>query len=68
MSRVCIRVDAYPEIGYGHLKRCLVVAGCLREKGKEVFFLLVGDSAAAAETHKADYDLVEISKEISFSE
>jgi len=68
MSRVCIRVDAYPEIGYGHLKRCLVIAGCLRESGKEVFFLLVGDSAAAAEIRKAGFDLVEIDKTISFPE
>jgi UDP-2,4-diacetamido-2,4,6-trideoxy-beta-L-altropyranose hydrolase len=68
MSRVCIRVDAYPEIGYGHLKRCLVIAGCLRERGKEVFFLLVGDSAASAEIQKADFDLVEIEKETSFLE
>ena len=68
MSRVCIRVDAYPEIGYGHLKRCLVIAGCLRERGKEVFFLLVGDSAAAAEIRKEGFDLVEIEKTISFPE
>lgn len=68
MSRVCIRVDAYPEIGYGHLKRCLVVAGRLRERGKEVFFLLVGDLAASAEIKKAGFDLVETPKETSFLE
>lgn len=68
MARVCMRVDAYPEIGYGHLKRCLIIAKRLRERGKEVFFLLVGDLVAAAEIKKTGFDLSEMPKETSFSE
>jgi spore coat polysaccharide biosynthesis predicted glycosyltransferase SpsG len=26
-------VDAYREIGYGHLKRCIVIANFFRERG-----------------------------------
>lgn len=63
-----MRVDAYPEIGYGHLKRCLIIAKRLRERGKEVFFLLVGDLVAAAEIKKTGFDLSEMPKETSFSE
>jgi len=68
MNRVCIRVDAYPEIGYGHLKRCLIIADNLRQRGENVFFVLAGDSAAAEEIQKAGFDLQQISVGISFSE
>lgn len=68
MNRVCIRVDAYPEIGYGHLKRCLIIADNIRQRGENVFFVLAGDSAAAEEIQKEGFDLHQISVGISFSE
>ncbi len=68
MNKICIRVDAYPEVGYGHLKRCLVIADNFRQREGNVFFLLAGDSTAATEIQNAGFDLVEISKETSFSE
>lgn len=39
--RVAIRVDASRHLGLGHLKRCLALAGSLREAGADVLFLSV---------------------------
>lgn len=37
--RIAIRVDASPEIGLGHLQRCLALAAALRETGVECVFV-----------------------------
>lgn len=37
--RILFRVDAYPEIGNGHLMRCLALAEALRVRGGEVVFV-----------------------------
>jgi len=37
--RVAIRVDASKHLGLGHVKRCLALAGALREAGADVLFL-----------------------------
>jgi len=62
-----MRVDAYPEIGYGHLKRCLVLAHYFREKGEDVSFCESGDSTAVEEIQNAGFDLHRIPKKLSFS-
>ena len=41
---IVIICDATPEIGYGHLKRCLVLAGRYRNLGLGVTFLMRGAS------------------------
>jgi len=67
MKKICMRVDAYPDTGYGHLKRCLVIADSLRERGEVVFFLLGGDPPAAREVQKEGFELRQVSRRMSFS-
>ena len=38
----CIRADANPQIGTGHIMRCLSLADALREQGKEITFVTAG--------------------------
>lgn len=49
MTRIAFRADASPEIGTGHLLRCLTLGHALRQRGAEIHFLtnkLTGDPAA----------------------
>lgn len=46
MTSVSIRVDAHHQIGYGHLKRCLVLGDALTANGTDVSFVLAGDDQA----------------------
>ncbi len=62
-----MRVDAYPDVGYGHLKRCLVIAGYLRERGESVYFILGGDAVAAREIRNSGFECHELAGDIGFS-
>ena len=46
VTSVSIRVDAYHQIGYGHLKRCLVLGDALSTIGANVSLVLAGDVQA----------------------
>ena len=50
------RLDANPIIGYGHLSRCLVLAGDLKLKGYKCSFL-TGYKNNFKITTKDDYDI-----------
>lgn len=49
---ILIRADGGRETGSGHIMRCLSVAGALRERGKEVLFVLADDAAAGLLTER----------------
>ena len=44
--RVVFRADAGPDIGLGHARRCLTLAGALRELGVESLFVFAGAARA----------------------
>jgi len=56
--RAAIRVDAGPAIGLGHARRCLTLAGALRELGVESFFVCAGDRDAQEWLEAWDFEVV----------
>src|SRR5258705_3960238 len=54
-----IRCDGGQSFGYGHIRRCLMVARALRDReGVGVLFVLDGDEAAAAKLREAEFETV----------
>lgn len=47
MRRAAIRLNAGPEIGYGHLRRGMILAGALQRRGVQVIFVCPEKSPAA---------------------
>jgi len=60
MPRVVFRADAGPEIGLGHARRCLTLAGALRELGVESRFVFTGDGRARAWLEASDFEVVAV--------
>ena len=54
-----IRCDGGQSFGYGHIRRCLMVARALRDReGVGVLFVLDGDEGAAAKLRAADFETI----------
>jgi len=68
MKRVYIRVDAYFDIGFGHLKRCLVIADFLKTKGIIPTFILGGDKVTQVQIQEAKFECKRIPIQLSVSE
>src|SRR5882672_1656834 len=52
-----IRCDGGQSFGYGHIRRCLMVARALRDRqGVGIVFVLDGDEGAAAKLRGADFE------------
>jgi UDP-2,4-diacetamido-2,4,6-trideoxy-beta-L-altropyranose hydrolase len=58
--RVVFCADAGPEIGLGHARRCLTLAGALRELGLESLFVFTGDGRARAWLQASDFEVVAV--------
>jgi UDP-2,4-diacetamido-2,4,6-trideoxy-beta-L-altropyranose hydrolase len=58
--RVAFRADAGPDIGLGHARRCLTLAGALRELGVESLFVVAGDRRAREWFESSDFEVVPI--------
>ena len=58
MPRVAFRADAGPDIGLGHARRCLTLAGALRELGVESLFVVAGDQRAREWFEASDFEVV----------
>ena len=54
-----IRCDGGRSLGYGHIRRCLMIARALRDReGVGVLFALHGDEDAAAKLRAADFETI----------
>lgn len=58
--RVVFRADAGPEIGLGHARRCLTLAGALRELGVESLFVSTGDGRTREWLQASDFEVVAV--------
>jgi UDP-2,4-diacetamido-2,4,6-trideoxy-beta-L-altropyranose hydrolase len=58
--RVVFRADAGSEIGLGHARRCLTLAGALRELGVESVFVFTGDARAREWLQASDFQVVAV--------
>ena len=58
--RVAFRADAGPDIGLGHARRCLTLAGALRELGVESLFVVAGDRRAREWFESSDFEVVPV--------
>jgi len=58
--RVVFRADAGPEIGLGHARRCLTLAGALRELGVESLFVFTGAARAREWLQASDFEVVAV--------
>lgn len=58
--RVAVRADAGPDIGLGHARRCLTLAGALRERGVESLFVCAGDRRAREWLEASDFEVVPV--------
>ncbi len=59
-QRVVFRSEAGPDIGLGHVRRCLTLAGALRELGVESLFAFAGDARARAWLEASDFETVPV--------
>jgi UDP-2,4-diacetamido-2,4,6-trideoxy-beta-L-altropyranose hydrolase len=66
-SRVVFRADAGPEIGLGHARRCLTLAGALRELGVESVFVFAGEGNAREWLQASDFEVlpVELARDLA---
>ncbi len=58
--RVAVRTDAGPDIGLGHVRRCLTLAGALRELGVESLFAFAGEPRAREWLEASDFETVPV--------
>ena len=58
--RVAVRTDAGPDIGLGHVRRCLTLAGALRELGVESLFAFAGEPRARERLEASDFETVPV--------
>ena len=58
--RVVFRADAGPDIGLGHARRCLTLAGALRELGVESLFVFAGAARAREWLQASDFEVLPV--------
>ncbi len=58
MPTLWVRTSAGPQIGFGHLRRCLALAEILRDYCQPLFLLDRGDEIASGEISKEGWDFV----------
>ncbi|MCE2571544.1 PseG/SpsG family protein [Motilimonas eburnea] len=59
--KILIRLDAYPEIGFGHLIRCLALAQALEQQGVNIYF--TGQLCQKAKGLLASYSVIPFANE-----
>ncbi len=66
--KVAIRTDGGPNIGMGHIQRCLALSSQLREKGAEILFVSKKDETIEKKIKEEGFEAITLKDNISLEE
>jgi len=68
MKKVAIRADGSPNIGTGHIQRCLALSSQLQKEGMEVLFITKGNKLIKAKIKQEGFEVVELNDNLNLEE
>lgn len=66
--KVAVRVDGGPNIGMGHIQRCLALSSQLREKGAEILFVSKKDETIKKKIKQEGFKIIALNDNIDLGE
>lgn len=68
MVKIGIRADGGPNIGIGHIERCLTLSQQLRKDGAEIFFITKRNKSVSEKIRAEGFDILEFSPDLNLVE
>lgn len=68
MSRIAIRADGGPNIGLGHIQRCLALSNQLQKEGMEVLFIAKRNKVVKEKIEQKSFEVVELKDNLNLEE
>ena len=65
MVKIAVRADGGPDIGIGHIERCLILSQQLQKDGAEVFFITKWNEAVFEKIQKEGFEVLELSPDLN---
>ncbi|MBA7692394.1 UDP-2,4-diacetamido-2,4,6-trideoxy-beta-L-altropyranose hydrolase [subsurface metagenome] len=66
--KIAIRTDGGPNIGIGHIERCLILARQLWKNGSEIFFICKQDEKTAEKVQNEGFEIFELSPDLTLEQ
>lgn len=68
MVRIVVRVDGRPDIGMGHIQRCLALSGELKKKEAKILFISKKDEAVKKRIEQEGFELIALKNNVGLAE